>query len=100
VIVKLVLVSGLPQQKLHVLGESEAALEELFRLESTAALQQLFLNSATGAKCFFSMAGDDNFNISYDRTGKVEARIRQNGNMIISGALTENSDRHSKDNIT
>lgn len=92
--------TGVPETKLHILGDGGSGIEEILRLETTGAPQQVFLNSDTGAKWFFAMAGDDSFKISYDGTGKVEARIRQNGNMVIAGTLTENSDRNSKDNIT
>jgi hypothetical protein len=91
--------TGSPAAKLHVLGESEAAVEELFRLESTAAPQQVFLNASSGATWLFAMTSNDTFKISYAGTGKVEARFRQNGNLEIAGSLSQNSDRHSKINI-
>jgi len=92
--------TGAPATKLHILGDGNGSVEEVMRLETAGPPQQVFLNSASGAKWFFAMAGDDSFKISYDGTGKVEARIRQNGNMVIAGSLTQNSDRRSKENIT
>jgi hypothetical protein len=91
--------TGSPATKLHVVGEGGNVVEEVLRLQTRGAPQQVFLNSDTGATWLFAMAGDDSFKVSFAGTGKVEARFRQNGNMIIAGALTENSDRNSKDNI-
>jgi hypothetical protein len=89
-----------PATKLHVVGDSGASTEELLQLQSTAAPQQVFLNSSTGAQWFFAMTGDDSFKVSFAGTGKVEARFQQNGNLQIAGALIQNSDRNSKKNIS
>jgi hypothetical protein len=88
-----------PEVNLHVLGDSVASVEELFRLESTTSPQQVFLNSSTSAKWFFAMTSTDEFKISLAGTGKVEARFQQNGNLKIAGAYQQISDRNSKENI-
>jgi hypothetical protein len=88
-----------PGVRLQVQGDSIAPVEELFRLESTTSPQQVFVNSTSNAKWFFAMTRNDTFKVSFDGTGKVEARFFQNGNLQIAGALTQNSDRNSKQNI-
>jgi hypothetical protein len=88
-----------PTARLHLLGDSVAAVEELFILESSTSPQQVFLNSSTSAKWFFAMTSTDEFKISFAGTGKVEARFQQNGNLKIAGAYQQISDRNSKENI-
>jgi hypothetical protein len=91
--------TGTPAVKLHLLGDSVSGVEELLRLESFASPQQVFINSDTSAKWYFAMTGDDSFKVSFDGTGRVEARFLQNGNLIVAGALTQNSDRNNKRNF-
>ncbi len=45
------------------------------------------------------MVSNDDFKVSFDGTGRVEARFKPNGNLIIAGNLSQNSDVNSKKNI-
>jgi hypothetical protein len=88
-----------PLVNLHLVGDSTDPVEELFRLESSTSPQQVFINDTTGAKWFFAMTSNDTFKVSFDGTGKVEARFLQNGNLNIAGRLSQNSDRNNKQNV-
>lgn len=90
-----------PVVDLHVLGEGGGSVEQILRLQSSVPPQMTFLNSASSGTglWYFAMTADDQFKVSYDGTGKVEAKFFQNGNVAIAGTLAQNSDRDSKTGI-
>jgi hypothetical protein len=92
-----------PEYNLHVTGEGVGDVfpdtERILKLESSLAPEQIFENSTSGALWYFAMVSNDDFKISFDGTGKVEARFKPNGNLRIAGDLIQNSDRNSKMNI-
>lgn len=96
---------GTPAVKLHVFGDSVEPgstadpVEELLRLESIVAPVQTFVNSTSGAKWYFAMVSNDDFKVSFDGTGRVEARFKPNGDLRLRGTVYSNSDRDSKTNI-
>lgn len=92
-----------PEAPLHIRQvNSPDAVELLLQLESTVPPQQIFENSTTGAKWFFAMTSDDQFKISRDGTGTVEAKFFDNGNLVIGGTLSQSSDvaiKHDFDTV-
>lgn len=87
---------------LLVSGDGGSGVERLFQLESTASPQMVFKDTnvvGSSGTWFFAMTSDNQFKISYDGTGEVEAKFFQNGNLNIKGALTQNSDRNDKQDI-
>jgi hypothetical protein len=91
--------AGSPKVKLHIFGDEFSGTDKVFQLESAVAPQQVFYNSSSGSKWYFAMTSNNDFKISYDGTGKVEARFSPNGSLAIAGSLSQNSDRNSKQNI-
>jgi len=96
--------TGSPSAKLHVVGDGVGNIapfdtERVLRLESSLAPEQIFVNSTSGAIWYFAMVSNDDFKVSFDGTGKVEARFKPDGTLRIAGSLIQNSDRHSKINV-
>jgi hypothetical protein len=96
--------TGSPSAKLHVKGEGVGDIapfnsERILKLESSLAPEQVFVNTTSGAIWYFAMVSNDDFKISFDGTGKVEARFKPDGTLRIAGSLIENSDRNSKTNV-
>jgi hypothetical protein len=91
--------TNVPASDLHVTGDGAGSVDLVLQLESTVPPQQVFRNSNTNSTWFFAMTADDQFKVSYDGTGRVEAKFFQNGNLTIAGALTQNSDISNKKNI-
>jgi len=73
--------------------------ERVLKLESSLAPEQIFVNTTSGAIWYFAMVSNDDFKVSFDGTGKVEARFKPDGTLRIAGPLIQNSDRDSKMNI-
>lgn len=95
--------TGSPRAKLHVVGKGVGGVvpdtERVLLLESSLAPEQVFKNTTSNAIWYFAMVSNDDFKISFDGTGKVEARFKPNGNLIIAGNLSQNSDVNGKKNI-
>ena len=77
-------------------GGSGSATELLFMLDSDVPPQQVFKNRDSGAEWFFAMTADDQFKVSRNGTGKVEAKFFDNGNLQIAGTLIQASDVNAK----
>ena len=80
-------------------NDSTDPVELLFDLESPVAPQQVFTNLGTGAEWFFAMTADDQFKVSRNGTGRVEAKFFENGNLQIAGTLVQASDVNAKTGI-
>jgi hypothetical protein len=78
---------------------SSNAVQEMLVLGSNVPPQQVYTNNTTGSTWFLAMTTDDEFKVSFDGTGKVEAKFFKNGNLTIAGTLTQSSDRNSKQDI-
>ncbi len=79
---------------------SEAsAPRTLFRLQNKGNTKFGVLNTDAGVEWAFANPGND-FRLSRQGSGVVEMTIKNNGDLIIAGVLTENSDVNSKTAIT
>ena len=97
-----------PAVPLHVVREDGAMLRventstteaprDLFELVNDGNTKFIITNtkSVGGSSWGFTNNGDD-FRISKQGTGSVEFRVFGNGNALLAGTLTENSDRYAK----
>jgi hypothetical protein len=94
--------TALTTPDLLIRGDGGVGVERLVQLESTSSPQMVFRDTnvvGSSGVWFFAMTADNQFKISYDGTGEVEAKLFQNGNLNIAGALTQNSDRNDKQDI-
>lgn len=89
-----------PEAPIHVQQNGSAdPVELLLLLESDTPPQQVFKNNTTGTEWFFAVTSDDEFKISKNGTGSVEAKFFGNGNLRLNGTLTELSDENAKRNL-
>ncbi len=77
---------------------SEAAREMLSLTNNGRINWRLTDTSANGQDLTLRLAEDD-FDISFSAVAGDEFTLNQNGNLVIAGTLTENSDRDKKTNI-
>jgi hypothetical protein len=91
--------TNVPVADLHVQGEGTGVVEDVLRLQSTVPPQITMRNSTANKLWFFAMTADNDFKVSLDGTGDVEAKFFQNGDLKILGALTQGSDRNRKNDI-
>jgi hypothetical protein len=87
---------------LHVVGDgvldADSNAEQVLRLESSVPPEMAWLNSASGQEWAFRMTAGNNFNMNLDEKRKFT--FFKTGDMYIVGALTQNSDRDSKTEVS
>jgi hypothetical protein len=91
--------TGAPIADMHVEGDGVGTVEDVLRLQSTVPPQITMRNSTANKLWYFAMTADNDFKVSLDGTGDVEAKFFQNGDLKILGALTQGSDRNRKNDI-
>ncbi|MEM6455357.1 MAG: tail fiber domain-containing protein [Acidobacteriota bacterium] len=79
-----------------------AATRELLSMVNNGRIRMALENTAVagaGSKWVYDVNNGGNFAIIDTTDGAVEMLLNNNGNMTITGTLTENSDRRSKTNV-
>lgn len=71
---------------------------ELFRLVNNGPPFFIFVDSSLSQSYSFAMFGSD-FIISHQQTPGIELRLNPNGNLTISGSLSEGSSREVKNDV-
>jgi hypothetical protein len=101
-----------PSQPLHVYrsdGSSSLLVEEtsgtttvrnLLRLKNNGGPRITFLNTNTSVTWIVGSTGNDRFALTKNGSGETEFQLTGNGNLTISGTLTENSDFNKKENFS
>jgi hypothetical protein len=81
--------------------ESSATTQvrELFRLVNNGGPFFIFQDSSTAKSFSFAMSGPGDFIISHQQTPGVQLRLNPNGNLTISGSLSQGSSREIKEQV-
>ncbi len=92
--------TGTPVADLHVRNTS-SGVRELFRMTNNGGAFFTMENTATADSWFFLHQDNapNSLILRHSGDGLQELNLDPDGNMIISGALTENSDRNNKTDI-
>jgi hypothetical protein len=88
-----------PESNVHVVDGGASATRTLFHLENSGRTHFKIENTEFGSEWVFTNAGG-NFFISLQGTGGPEFNILSNGNAVLAGTLTQNSDFYNKTAIT
>ena len=87
-----------PETNIHVKDEGPAGPKTLFRIENTGNTKFGVKNNEANTEWAFANPGDE-FRLSKQDSGVVEFSVLTGGNVVITGNLTEGSDRNAKTNI-